>query len=140
MFYSPTTSPPVKSEALPTRSSHQSCDATPASGCVLSSSCWLPLSPLLRPSPEHHPDPVGPSDCDLYRPDGVFRSVPRRLRFLPGSVLLPKQEENQRPRQNGEIFNQNTQSHALKSNRSDSGSQFSPHLVGVLKGLSWDSA
>lgn len=58
-----------------------------------------PLHPL-----EHHSDPVGASDRDLCHPNGVLCPLLRCVRVLPGSVLLPRQEEKQTLWQISEII------------------------------------
>lgn len=60
------------------------------------------LLSLLHPSPEYHSDPVGASDRDLFHPAGVFRPMLFCLHFIPGSALLPSQEETQKLWQSGE--------------------------------------
>lgn len=72
----------------------------PVGGRLLTSTTSLsPLHPL-----EHHSDPVGASDRDLCHPNGVLCPLLRCVRVLPGSVLLPRQEEKQTLWQISEII------------------------------------
>lgn len=63
--------------------------------CLVQSSLWLPLTPLLYSSPEYHSNPVGASSCDLCHPDGVFHALCCSVLLISRSLLLPELEESQ---------------------------------------------